>query len=195
MKSKKSSGGTPPYGQITAVGRQPLVEHSLKALEHVLAEAGKRVTAKSMAVYTEYPYCVGSITFAAGQRAVNTVLFTDESACPYEQQWLQTCTTLVLPYDEMRKQLLEEKEKEKIVEYSHNDDRADLVAKNITQTAEHINFELVGTGLIGRIKLKEGCGLSVENALALAGALLASDIALKEIANGLSTLESLAAFA
>lgn len=195
MKNRKSGGGVPPYGQITAVGRQPLVERSLKALEYVLAAAGKSVTAKSMSVQTEHPCCVGSITCAAGQRVIDTVLFTDESACPYEQQWLQTCTTLVLPYDEMRKQLLEEKEKEKIVEYSHNDDRADLVAKNITQTAEHINFELVGTGLIGRIKLKEGCGLSVENALALAGALLASDIALKEIANGLSTLESLAAFA
>jgi UDP-N-acetylmuramyl pentapeptide synthase len=75
--------------------------------------------------------------------------------------------------------------------YSTVSDRADFTARNIRQTQDGFTaFEIVGTGVIGRVKLPAGCEQSVDTVLAAAAAAISCGISFAEVLEALNHLES-----
>lgn len=75
--------------------------------------------------------------------------------------------------------------------YSTLSDRADFTARNIRQTQDGFTaFEIVGTGVIGRVKLPAGCEQSVDTVLAAAAAAISCGISFAEVLEALNHLES-----
>ena len=92
---------------------------------------------------------------------------------------------IVLPYSLSEK--LTSKEKNMLF-YSMNNNEADLIAKNINPQEDRTVFELLGTGVIGRVKLSKSSGLSVELVLAVSSALVAMGVPLAAVLNVINQL-------
>ncbi len=156
-----------------------------KAVEHVLVSSGLHIVSRGGRISTLRDYSVATIEFEGLPGAQSAAAIIGPAAQDCEETFLQKYNCVVFPYNRDRKKNAPENGTQ-VIEYSHDEDSADLVAKNIVETEEYTSFELLGTGIIGRIKLHKGSGLSVEAALAISGALLAAGISLPDVTNGLS---------
>ncbi len=72
-----------------------------------------------------------------------------------------------------------------IVTYSAEDRQADYVAYNLRQRPDGVDFELLATGLIGRVKLKTPGRFSAYNALAAAACALSLGVAFDDVVEAL----------
>lgn len=70
-----------------------------------------------------------------------------------------------------------------MLSYSMNSNEADLIAKNVNPQEDKTVFELLGTGIIGRVKLSRSSGVSVELVLAVSSALVAVGVPLASVLN------------
>lgn len=74
--------------------------------------------------------------------------------------------------------------------YSIASDNADFTARNIRTTPDgYLAFEIVGVGIIGRVKLTAGCEESVSYALAAAAAAIACGIPFAEVLEALNHIK------
>lgn len=73
-----------------------------------------------------------------------------------------------------------------VVTFSAADDRADYTARNIRERPDGIDFELVGTGIIGRIRLATPGRFSVYNALGAAACALTLGVPFETVTAALS---------
>lgn len=85
---------------------------------------------------------------------------------------------IVLPYSMCEKFSVKERN---MLFYSMNNNEADLIAKNINPQDNRTVFELLGTGVIGRVKLSKSSGFSVELVLAVSSALVAIGVPLAAV--------------
>ena len=76
-----------------------------------------------------------------------------------------------------------------LVTYSATSDRADYVARNIRHRADGVDFELVGIGQIGRVRMRIPGQFSVYNALAAATACLTAGMDFQTVVEALSAAE------
>lgn len=76
-----------------------------------------------------------------------------------------------------------------IVTYSATSDRADYVARNIRHRADGVDFELVGIGQIGRVRMRIPGQFSVYNGLAAATACLTAGMDFQMVVEALSAAE------
>lgn len=75
----------------------------------------------------------------------------------------------------------------KLLTYSTTSDSADFTARNIRRTPEgFIAFEMIGVGVIGRVKLGTGGGESINCVLAAAAAAIACGIPFAEVLDALN---------
>lgn len=68
-----------------------------------------------------------------------------------------------------------------LISYDTDNDSADITAKNVRYINDRIVFELLGTGIIGRITLRYGNDNAVKDALLLAAVMLNADIPLRKV--------------
>jgi hypothetical protein len=74
--------------------------------------------------------------------------------------------------------------------YSITSNNADFTARNIRRTQDGFAaFEIVGVGIIGRVKLAAGCEQSVSTALAAAAACIACGIPFAEVLEALNHIK------
>lgn len=180
-----NSSGQQAAGAIAVVCGNSLARAAAKAAEYVLENCGAHIVSRGGRTSTLKDYSVATIEFEGlpGAHSAAAVIGSPARAC--EEAFLQKYNCVVFPYNKDRKENPPEGGAQ-VIQYSHDEDCADLVAKNIVEAEEYTSFELLGTGIIGRIKLHRGSGLTVEAALALSGALLASGVSLSDVTNGLS---------
>lgn len=76
-----------------------------------------------------------------------------------------------------------------LVTYSATSDRADYVARNIRHRADGVDFELVGIGQIGRVRMRIPGQFSVYNGLAAATACLTAGMDFQTVVEALSAAE------
>ncbi len=76
-----------------------------------------------------------------------------------------------------------------LVTYSATSDRADYVARNIRHRADGVDFELVGIGQIGRVRMRIPGQFSVYNGLAAATACLTAGLDFQTVVEALSAAE------
>lgn len=185
MQKLKIDLGRPAEGVIAVVSENALARAAADAAVHVLKTAGVLVTSQSGSVCTQRGYCSFSIGFESTQDSSAAAVIGD-FAPDCETELLEKYNHVVLPYNIERKKTLRQ-DGGKIIEYSQEDDSADLVAKNRMDAGAYTSFELLGTGIIGRIRLWKKAGLTVPAALALSGALLSAGIPLAGVTQGLSS--------
>lgn len=110
--------------------------------------------------------------------------FTPETALivgeveAFAENSLMRFKNVVLPYS-LHESITEKKEN--MLFYSMNNNEADLIAKNINPQEDRTVFELLGTGVIGRVKLSKASGFSVELVLAVSSALIAMGVPLASV--------------
>lgn len=95
-----------------------------------------------------------------------------------DENGLKNFKNVVLPYS-LYGRIKENKEN--ILFYSLDNNEADLIAKNINPQKDRVVFELLGTGVIGRVKLSRTSGFSVELVLAVSSALIAMGVPLASV--------------
>lgn len=185
MQNLKNNGQQAATGAIAIACGNTLARAAAKAAEHVLESCGLHIVSRGGKISTREDYSVATIEFEGlpGAQSAAAVIGCAAQGC--EKAFLQKYNRVVFPYNKDRKKNTPVKGAH-VIEYSHDEDCADLVAKNIVEAEKYTSFELLGTGIIGRIKLHKGSGLTVEAALALSGALLAAGISLSDVTNGLS---------
>ena len=77
-----------------------------------------------------------------------------------------------------------------LITYSTTSDSADFTARNIRQTPDGFTaFEMIGVGVIGRVKLCGGGGESINCALASTAAAIACGIPFAEVLDALNRIE------
>lgn len=172
-------------GVIAVACGNALARDAQKAVEQVLVSGGLNIVSRGGRISTHKDYIVATIEFEGLPGAQSAAAVIGPAARDCEEAFLQKYNRVVFPYNKDRKKSVPGNGAQ-IIEYSHDEDCADLVAKNIVETDEYTSFELLGTGIIGRIKLRKGSCLTVEAALALSGALLSAGISLSDVTNGLS---------
>lgn len=69
--------------------------------------------------------------------------------------------------------------------YSRESNEADIVVKNVKETDNALTFELLGTGIIGRVRLHRQ-GITVKTALEASAMLIAMGIPLAAVLNGIN---------
>lgn len=123
---------------------------------------------------------------------VNASLLTEDTLCGFNlETMLVLCgaegvdirllsefKNIVLPYSLSKSVNIKEK---KLLSYSMDNNEADLIAKNINPQGDKTMFELLGTGVIGRVKLSNSSGFSAELVLAVSSALIAMGIPLASV--------------
>ena len=78
----------------------------------------------------------------------------------------------------------------KLLTYSTTSNSADFTARNIRQTPEGFTaFEIIGVGVIGRVKLVAGSEESIGCALAAAAAAIACGIPFAEVLDALNNIQ------
>lgn len=102
-----------------------------------------------------------------------------------DMEFAKKFKNIVLPYSMGEK--LSAKERNMLF-YSMNNNEADLIAKNINPQDDKTVFELLGTGVIGRIKLSKSSGLSIELVLAVSSALVAIGVPLAAVLDVINQL-------
>ena len=172
-------------GVIAIACENSLARDAGKAVEQVLVSSGLHIVSRGGRISTLEDYSVATIEFEGlpGAQSAGAIIGSAAQGC--EEAFLQKYNRVVFPYNKDRKKRLPG-DGAQVIEYSHDEDCAALVAKNIVEADEYTSFELLGTGIIGRIKLHKGSCLTVEAALALSGALLSAGISLSDVTNGLS---------
>lgn len=95
----------------------------------------------------------------------------------------ENCRKAIINFDDEKGKYMTENVSgiEKVVTYSVKSDRADYTAKNISLSPEGVSYELVGTGVIGRINLSVPGVFSVSNSMAAAAAALECGIDIRSI--------------
>lgn len=186
MQSLKNNGQQAATGAIIIACCNTLARTAAKAAEHVLESCGLHIISRGGKISTREDYSVATIEFEGLPKVQSAAAVIGTAAQACEEAFLQKYNRVVFPYNKNKKKHTSA-EGVQVIEYSHDEDCADLVAKNIVEADEYTSFELLGTGIIGRIKLHKGSGLTVEAALALSGALLAAGISLSDVTNGLSS--------
>lgn len=76
-----------------------------------------------------------------------------------------------------------------LISYDNENDKADITAKNIRTVDGTVVFELLGTGIIGRLRVKNDGEDTVNKALISAGIMLCSGIPLREVVKAVSCQE------
>ena len=76
-----------------------------------------------------------------------------------------------------------------LLSYSVDNDRADYVARNVRHRADGVDFELVGVGNIGRVRMRIPGKFSVYNGLAAATACLAAGMSFDRVVEALCAAE------
>ena len=76
----------------------------------------------------------------------------------------------------------------RIISYSAGDDAADYTARNIRRRPDGVDFELVGTGVIGRVRLSTPGEFSVYTALAAAACALVLGMPFDRVIEALGTM-------
>lgn len=77
-----------------------------------------------------------------------------------------------------------------LISYSTDRDGADFTARNIRFSPGITAFEIVGVGIIGRVRLKTGDRNAVSVALAAAAAAIAARIPFADILEALNSMDS-----
>lgn len=98
---------------------------------------------------------------------------------------LKNLINIILPYSFSENLSIKEKN---VLFYSINSNEADLIAKNINPQDDKTVFELLGTGVIGRVKLSKSSQLSVELVLAVSSTLVAMGVPLAVVLNVINQL-------
>ncbi len=98
------------------------------------------------------------------------------------------CDTAVLNADDEWSGVMREAAQCPCIFYSAKSDEADLVAKNIRLKADHVEFEAVTTGNIGRVRLAVPGMFSVYNALCAVGIGLALGFDFQQVVAAMRTL-------
>lgn len=94
----------------------------------------------------------------------------------------------VVNYDDPAYKQLTEGLPLKLVTYSAESNNATYSAKGISYRADGVDFDFVGYGIIGRIKLKTGGKFSVYNGLCAASCAVTLGVPLKTVAEALGSL-------
>ncbi len=76
-----------------------------------------------------------------------------------------------------------------LASFSVDNDRADYVARNVRHRADGVDFELVGVGQIGRVRMRIPGKFSVYNGLAAATACLKAGMSFDQVVEALSAAE------
>lgn len=77
-----------------------------------------------------------------------------------------------------------------VLTYSVQNDRADFTARNLRRTSDGLfAFEMVGIGVIGRVRLHVETENAVSAALAAASAAIAAGIPFAEVMNALNSIQ------
>ncbi len=105
-----------------------------------------------------------------------------------KRELFKMCKTAVINYDDPWSKRLVEGLDCDVVSYSTTSDDATYSAKGIIYRADGVDFDLVGYGIIGRIKLKTGGKFSVYNGLCAAGCALCLNVPIFEIGKALQSL-------
>jgi UDP-N-acetylmuramoyl-L-alanyl-D-glutamate--2,6-diaminopimelate ligase len=77
-----------------------------------------------------------------------------------------------------------------VTTYAVNSNDSDFVAKNLRKRADGVDFEMVGDGVIGRVKLKIPGEFSVYNAVAAGSCSMALGVSFSDVVKGMCDLES-----
>lgn len=133
---------------------------------------------------------VGGCTFDA---AVFTNLTQDhldyhktmENYLAAKKKLFTMCRKAVVNQDDPWTKKLVEGLKCPVITYSAYQDSADYTAKNIRPRPDGVDFELVGTGAIGRVRLPIPGMFSVYNAMAAAACALALDLPFPQLVDAL----------
>lgn len=99
--------------------------------------------------------------------------------------FIEKFNNIILPYSFSENLSIKEKN---VLFYSINSNEADLIAKNINPQDDKTVFELLGTGVIGRVKLSKSSQLSVELVLAVSSTLVAMGVPLAVVLNVINQL-------
>jgi hypothetical protein len=159
---------------------------------------GKKIVAVSNGLERE-TYFLEKILRGSGRKGLVAVVPTDEAAgkgrkasvlltkeppeCP-QQELFPVCVTKFLPEHRKPEGL------RKIVTYSSEWDGADFTARNIRTLPGGVTaFEIVGIGIIGRVRLERGCEEDVEAALAAAAAATEAGVPFAEALGALNAPE------
>lgn len=102
-----------------------------------------------------------------------------------DEKYISLFKNVILPYEQKR---MMPKDNKSLLYYSVTNDSADLIAKNINPQQDVTVFELLGTGVIGRVRLPKKSGFSVELVLSVSSALIAMGIPLAAVLNGMNKL-------
>ena len=94
---------------------------------------------------------------------------------------LKSIKCLVLPYSSDNNDFLKNRCDCEIYKYAIDQNKADIVAKNLNHADQFTSFELLFDCSIGRIKFSNEKNLAALNVLACAGAMIACGIDFKEI--------------
>ncbi len=106
-----------------------------------------------------------------------------------KRELFKMCKTAVVNYDDVYSQRLVEGLDCKVISYSTVSDDATYSAKGIGYRADGVDFDFVGYGIIGRIKLKTGGKFSVYNGLCAVSCALCLDIPLMTASKALHELQ------
>lgn len=112
---------------------------------------------------------------------------TMENYLAAKKRLFRLCRTAVVNIDDYWAPRLTEGLDCRIVTYSSGNDEADYTARNIRQRPDGVDFELVGTGVIGRVRLCTPGFFSVYNALAAASCALTLEMPFERVVEALSS--------
>ncbi|MDP4119431.1 MAG: hypothetical protein Q8876_00020 [Bacillota bacterium] len=111
-----------------------------------------------------------------------TLVIIDSSKSDYMSD-LHKYDKAVIPFN--REALPENVE---VIKYAVSEIEADLTAKNIQELSDVLKFEILGTGIIGRIRIPRDSRLTVDTTLAIAGALLISGVSMSDMIDGINAI-------
>ena len=111
---------------------------------------------------------------------------TMENYLEAKKRLFRQCRTAVINLDDEWSPRLREGLDCRVVTYSAGRDEADYTARNIRQRPDGVDFELVGTGVIGRVRLGIPGEFSVYNAMAAASCALTLGMPFATVVDALS---------
>lgn len=97
-------------------------------------------------------------------------------------EWDMSFNTVIYPYGVEKTQF----KSDLLISYDTENDKADITARNIRKVDDKMIFELLGTGIIARLKIKDYGDSTVNTALLAASIMLCSGIPLKDVVTAVS---------
>ncbi len=113
---------------------------------------------------------------------------TMENYCAAKKKLFENSKLSILNLDDAWEPRIAEGLSCPIVTYSVGNDRADYAAHNVREKPDGVDFELVGTGQIGRVKLSIPGLFSVYNALGAAACALSLGLPFETVVEALCTM-------